>query len=91
MLKLGEVAEKLRISRATICRWILTGFRDQHGKTIRLSATRVGRGWRVEDKDLAIFLGQMQADYELPPKTTPRRSASSSAEGRELSRALARR
>ena len=90
MLKLSEVAEKLRISRATICRWVLTGFRDQHGKTIRLAATRVGRGWRVEEKDLAIFLGQMQADYALPPKPTPRQ-ASPSAEGRELSRALARK
>lgn len=90
MLKLAEVAEKLRISRATVCRWVLTGFRDQHGKTIRLAATRVGRGWRVEEQDLVVFLAAMQADYIPPPKPARRQSGRPSVESRELRQALAR-
>ncbi|WP_333588113.1 helix-turn-helix domain-containing protein [Phenylobacterium sp.] len=44
-----EVAERLKVSEATVRHWI----RDQ-----ALRAVDVGKGWRIADIDLAAFLNR---------------------------------
>ena len=51
MLTVDEVAEYLRVSRATICRWCGTG---------KLPAFKVGKSWRVQQKDLDHYIDQQR-------------------------------
>ncbi|MEI8167289.1 MAG: helix-turn-helix domain-containing protein [Chloroflexales bacterium] len=47
LLTADEVAERMRVSRATICRWCASG---------RLPAFRVGKGWRVNRSELDALI-----------------------------------
>lgn len=47
VLTVDEIAEYLRVSKTTVCRWCSSG---------KLSAFRVGRGWRVQRRDLEQFI-----------------------------------
>ena len=51
MLTVDEIAEYLRVSRATICRWCGTG---------KLPAFKIGKSWRVQKKDLERFINQQR-------------------------------
>lgn len=51
MLTVDEIAEYLRVSRATICRWCSTG---------KLPTFRIGKGWRVRKKDLEHYIDQQR-------------------------------
>ena len=51
MLTVDEVAEYLRVSRATICRWCGSG---------NLPAFRIGKSWRVQKKDLDNYVYQQR-------------------------------
>jgi len=51
MLTVDEIAEYLRVSRATICRWCGTG---------KLPAFKIGKSWRVQKKDLERFIDQQR-------------------------------
>jgi len=51
MLTVDEIAEYLRVSRATICRWCGTG---------RLPAFKIGKSWRVQKKDLERYIDQQR-------------------------------
>ena len=42
-----EVAERLKVHEATVRRWIKDG---------ELRAIDIGKGWRISDSDLALFL-----------------------------------
>ena len=42
-----EVADRLKVSEATVRQWIRSG---------ELRAIDIGKGWRVPDRDLAVFL-----------------------------------
>ena len=57
MLTVDEIAEYLRVSRATICRWCGTG---------RLPAFKIGKSWRVQKKDLERYIDQQRAAESLP-------------------------
>jgi len=54
-----EVADRLKVAEATVRHWIKTG---------ELRAIDIGKGWRISDADLDLFLALHQ--------TAPRRSAS---------------
>jgi excisionase family DNA binding protein len=49
LLTVGEVAERLKIKRRTVIRWILDG---------RLRGFKLGQGrfWRVRERDLKKFI-----------------------------------
>ena len=49
LLTVGEVAERLRVERRTVIRWILEG---------RLRGFKLGQGrfWRVRERDLKKFI-----------------------------------
>lgn len=49
ILTLGEVADCLRVSQATVWRWCNNG---------RLPAFRIGRSWRVRRSDLEDLIEQ---------------------------------
>ena len=54
-----EVADRLDVAEATVRQWIKNG---------ALRAIDIGKGWRISDTDLSLFLTARE--------TTPRRSAS---------------
>ena len=71
-----EVADLLKVRRLTVYRWIDTG---------KLSAKKIGRGLRIAESDLAVFidtqgepmdetsyLEQIQAIYDKVPETAGR-------------------
>jgi excisionase family DNA binding protein len=43
----SEIAERLKVHEATVRRWIKDG---------ELRAIDIGKGWRISDSDLALFL-----------------------------------
>lgn len=45
-----EVAEHLRVSKATVCRWFATG---------RLPGFRIGREWRIQRSELLRMFGEV--------------------------------
>lgn len=47
VLTIDEIAEYLRVSKTTVCRWCNSG---------KLPAFRIGRGWRVQYRDLELFI-----------------------------------
>lgn len=47
MLKIPEVADRLRVNPKTVRRWIANG---------ELSAFKLGRQWRISEQDLKRFL-----------------------------------
>ncbi|WP_129633780.1 helix-turn-helix domain-containing protein [Candidatus Oscillochloris fontis] len=47
VLTVDEVAEYLRVSRATVCRWCVQK---------RLPAFKIGKGWRVQRSDLEGYI-----------------------------------
>ncbi len=47
LLTADEVAERMRVSRTTVCRWCASG---------RLPAFRVGKGWRVARRELDALI-----------------------------------
>lgn len=57
MLTTSAVTSELQVSRATISRWVKTGFPTHSGEVVRLEAVRVGRGLRFRREDLDSFLG----------------------------------
>jgi excisionase family DNA binding protein len=46
-----EVADRLKVGEATVRHWIRTG---------DLRAVDIGKGWRIADMDLALFLVRHQ-------------------------------
>ena len=46
-----EVADRLKVGEATVRHWIRTG---------DLRAVDIGKGWRIADADLALFLVRHQ-------------------------------
>lgn len=62
MLTVDEIAEYLRVSRATICRWCGTG---------RLPAFKIGKSWRVQKRDLERYIDQQRgAEMATPSHAT---------------------
>ena len=58
LLRPEEVAEVLQISRRTVVRWLKEG---------KLKGVRVGRLWRVREKDLEAFLrGELLEERSEP-------------------------
>lgn len=51
ILTVDEIAKYLRVSRATVCRWCGTG---------RLPAFKIGKGWRVQQRDLEDYIRQQR-------------------------------
>ncbi|MEI7644423.1 MAG: helix-turn-helix domain-containing protein [Chloroflexales bacterium] len=47
VLTVDEIADYLRVSRATICRWCGSG---------RLPAFKIGKSWRVQRNDLEGYI-----------------------------------
>ena len=47
VLTVDEIADYLRVSRATICRWCGTG---------KLPAFKIGKSWRVQRNDLEVYI-----------------------------------
>ena len=58
MLTVDEIAEYLRVSRATICRWCGTG---------RLPAFKIGKSWRVQKRDLERYIDQQRGTEMVTP------------------------
>jgi excisionase family DNA binding protein len=52
-----EVAERLKVAEATVRHWIREG---------QLRAIDIGKGWRIADADLEVFLRQHQTAPRLP-------------------------
>lgn len=61
MLTVDEIAEYLRVSRATICRWCGTG---------RLPAFKIGKSWRVQKRDLERYIDQQRGVEIATPSHT---------------------
>ncbi len=57
VLTAGEVANYLRISKTTVCRWCNNG---------KLPAFRIGRGWRIQRGDLEQYIRLAMTEPELP-------------------------
>jgi excisionase family DNA binding protein len=57
-----ELAERLEVAEATVRQWIRSG---------ELRAIDIGKGWRISDTDLALFLTARE--------TAPRRGGDGSA------------
>lgn len=56
----GEVADRLRVHKRTVQRWVSSG---------RLPATKVGpRVWRIRAEDLNAFLSNTESEDERNPK-----------------------
>ncbi|MEI7769983.1 MAG: helix-turn-helix domain-containing protein [Chloroflexales bacterium] len=51
VLTVDEIADYLRVSRATICRWCGTG---------KLPAFKIGKSWRVQRGDLEDYIRSQQ-------------------------------
>ncbi|RRR72833.1 MAG: DNA-binding protein [Candidatus Viridilinea halotolerans] len=51
ILTVDEVADYLRVSRATVCRWCASG---------KLPAFKIGKGWRVRHGELEGFIRQQR-------------------------------
>jgi excisionase family DNA binding protein len=49
LLRIREVAAELGLAAKTVRKWILTG---------KLPAVKLGREWRVESEELAIFIAR---------------------------------
>ena len=60
-----ELAERLEVSEATVRQWIKSG---------ELRAIDIGKGWRIANTDLAIFL---KARETAPRKSSTAMAASS--------------
>lgn len=54
VLTVNEVANYLRVSRTTVCRWCSDG---------RLPAFRIGRAWRVQRLDLELHIQRTAVGY----------------------------
>lgn len=52
ILTVDEIAEYLRVSRATVCRWCGSG---------KLPAFKIGKGWRVKRSALEGYMEHSQA------------------------------
>jgi len=57
ILTVQEVAEYLRLSRATIWRWCNEG---------KLQAFKVGRGWRIHRSEVQRLVGQNHRPMQEP-------------------------
>ena len=53
-----EVADRLEVAEATVRQWIKTG---------TLRAIEIGKGWRIADTDLALFM----IAHETAPRDVP--------------------
>ncbi len=47
LLTLNEAADQLKVSRATLLRWIRSG---------KITGVKLGRDWRIDPADLARFV-----------------------------------
>lgn len=54
-LIIKEIESELKVCDETIYRWIRTGIRVK-GETVKLTAAKAGRGWRVLRSELDLFL-----------------------------------
>ncbi len=54
VLTVDEIAEYLRVSRATICRWCGTG---------KLPAFKIGKSWRVQRSDLEEYIRYQRGPF----------------------------
>ena len=58
LLKIAEVAERLRVSRETVRRLLVTG---------ELPGLRVGQQWRIPEIALTAYLARQLAGAQSPP------------------------
>ncbi len=65
ILTIGEAAEKLKVSKATVTNWIKVG-----GKGLRLEAIKFGSHWRTSEEALQRFGDQQTPQHEQPFKPT---------------------
>jgi excisionase family DNA binding protein len=70
LFSIAEVAERLGMSKDTISDWIKAG---------RLKASRIGRFWRIRERDLEAFI-------DNPPPLQPRTRAQKENDGNRLRR-----
>ncbi len=59
-----EVADRLEVAEATVRQWIRSG---------ALRAIDIGKGWRIADTDLALFLTARETAPRrgVPPHSAP--------------------
>jgi|GEM_PF-1049424 excisionase family DNA binding protein len=73
VLTVDEIADYLRVSRATICRWCGTG---------RLPAFKIGKSWRVQRNDLEGYILHSRVSGLAPPPIVHAGEQCSNAESR---------
>jgi excisionase family DNA binding protein len=54
-----EVATKLKVTRRTVCEWLLRG---------RLRGLRAGDTWRISDQDVVAFLEGKKLEPRIGPR-----------------------
>jgi excisionase family DNA binding protein len=57
-----QVADRLAVAEATVRQWIKSG---------ALRAIDIGKGWRIADTDLALFLTRRETAPRSAPDTGP--------------------
>jgi excisionase family DNA binding protein len=70
LFSIAEVAERLGMSKDTIHNWIKAG---------RLKASRIGRFWRIRERDLEAFI-------DHPPPMHPQAQAEREPDGNQQRR-----
>jgi len=56
-----ELSRSLSVAYDTVRRWIHIGAPSPSGKSVRLPATKLGRGYRIEKVDLDAFLDNLRS------------------------------
>jgi len=57
LLSVEEVAARVKVSTYTVRRWVRQG---------RLAGIKIGRDWRVDERDLEAFLAARRKEAALP-------------------------
>jgi hypothetical protein len=62
LLKIGDVCRQQDVSPSAVTRWISKGTLLGDGSRVKLKATAVPGGWRIDRRDLAAFLSVVTKD-----------------------------
>lgn len=72
-----EIAKHLSVTDRTVYTWLRTG---------RLKAVKLGRLWRIREKDLELFLNGSESDLASVKKVEPHNDRLTRQQRRELQR-----